>query len=374
MAIMRRRKHLSYGYFPQDVCMEVLSRLPVKAVLRFRSVCKTWASVIDAPCFESMHLHHCNNNREKKKLLLLQWSHSDRKHWTLRWADTFRKIRDFDTEFTSSMLVICYIDGLLVLCDNPRHCYAVIVLNLSIRKYITLPSSPVLHENYLNLGIGYDSASDDYKLVAWSSSSSGQVYSLNSDTWKSQVSFEHARHFMFQYPQVFFEGTIHWIVQRPDDKDHLILTFDVHDEIVKYMKLPYPSRRGTRVLTIVDESLAIVDHKRKESCIWVMEKYGAIDSWTKRYTINLHAFEILYLKENGELFFANKRGGVKSYNIRTGEINHLAKTYPTYVYDMNNYVESLLLSKRADGQSLESFSRTKSKRKKTRKRIALHRT
>ncbi|XP_076899446.1 putative F-box protein At5g62060 [Bidens hawaiensis] len=42
--------------FPSDITVEILSRLPVKSILRFRSVSKPWLSYISDPSFTKLHL------------------------------------------------------------------------------------------------------------------------------------------------------------------------------------------------------------------------------------------------------------------------------------------------------------------------------
>ncbi|GAB2242460.1 hypothetical protein Droror1_Dr00019235 [Drosera rotundifolia] len=75
---------------------DILVRLPVKSLLRFRCVCKTWHDIIERLDFETMHLNVYHNNRNRSRLLgmyhngievigkwggpLLLWNPSIRKH------------------------------------------------------------------------------------------------------------------------------------------------------------------------------------------------------------------------------------------------------------------------------------------------------
>uniref|UniRef100_A0A7N2LSR2 F-box domain-containing protein n=1 Tax=Quercus lobata TaxID=97700 RepID=A0A7N2LSR2_QUELO len=47
-------------YLPPEVIGEILLGLPVKSVLRFRSVCKTWYSLISNSRFANVYLARSN--------------------------------------------------------------------------------------------------------------------------------------------------------------------------------------------------------------------------------------------------------------------------------------------------------------------------
>ncbi|KAK4727087.1 hypothetical protein R3W88_032004 [Solanum pinnatisectum] len=50
------------GDFPEDLIREILLKLPVKALLRFKCVCKNWYTLIKNPCFIREHLNFSKNN------------------------------------------------------------------------------------------------------------------------------------------------------------------------------------------------------------------------------------------------------------------------------------------------------------------------
>lgn len=52
------------GYLPEDlIVVDILSRLPVKSLLRFRSVSKTWYALITNPNFIKIHLRCTNSDK-----------------------------------------------------------------------------------------------------------------------------------------------------------------------------------------------------------------------------------------------------------------------------------------------------------------------
>lgn len=46
--------------FPCHVVQNILSRLPVKSLLRFRTVCKSWRATIKVSGFAKIHFNHLN--------------------------------------------------------------------------------------------------------------------------------------------------------------------------------------------------------------------------------------------------------------------------------------------------------------------------
>ncbi|KAM7528082.1 hypothetical protein LguiB_031492 [Lonicera macranthoides] len=55
---------------PEDLLIDILARLPVKSILRFKCVSKYWYALIGSPDFISNHYNNCNN---RAKLLVLRY-------------------------------------------------------------------------------------------------------------------------------------------------------------------------------------------------------------------------------------------------------------------------------------------------------------
>ena len=70
----RRRKPKSLSErVPYDVVIDILSRLPVKSLIRFRRVSKSWYSVITDPFFINKHFNLNLNLNKAKSLSNKQW-------------------------------------------------------------------------------------------------------------------------------------------------------------------------------------------------------------------------------------------------------------------------------------------------------------
>ncbi|KAM7528085.1 hypothetical protein LguiB_031495 [Lonicera macranthoides] len=60
----------SNSNMPEDLLIDILARLPVKSLLRFKCVSKYWYALIGSPDFISNHYHNCNN---RAMLLVLRY-------------------------------------------------------------------------------------------------------------------------------------------------------------------------------------------------------------------------------------------------------------------------------------------------------------
>uniref|UniRef100_A0A0E0HPW8 F-box domain-containing protein n=1 Tax=Oryza nivara TaxID=4536 RepID=A0A0E0HPW8_ORYNI len=61
---------------PEDIVEEILLRLPVKSILRFRSVCKSWRAMVADPRFVRLQLHHSTTaarHHPPSMLVLADW-------------------------------------------------------------------------------------------------------------------------------------------------------------------------------------------------------------------------------------------------------------------------------------------------------------
>ncbi|KAM3302437.1 hypothetical protein P3S67_016939 [Capsicum chacoense] len=61
-------------HWPTEILTEILSRLPVKSLLRFKSVLKSWSSLIHSPEFTKYHLSLSSNNNKYYTNHSVMWS------------------------------------------------------------------------------------------------------------------------------------------------------------------------------------------------------------------------------------------------------------------------------------------------------------
>ncbi|GJZ54353.1 F-box/kelch-repeat protein-like protein [Tanacetum coccineum] len=170
-----------------DVTEEVLLRLTVKDILRCKSVCKSWYSLISSPSFVKLHLKHIckkddkNNKQLGNKRIALTRRYIVRKGHSYTIPKEWRSYHSLRIEGSSNGLVC------MSSLDNQ-----ICLTNPSTREFRKLHKAPILRSSvssYPQLyGFGYDSSTDDYKLVmAIDQGSDGtlvQILSLKSNVWK----------------------------------------------------------------------------------------------------------------------------------------------------------------------------------------------
>ncbi|GJR18365.1 ribonuclease H-like domain-containing protein [Tanacetum coccineum] len=255
------------------VVKEVLLRLTVKDLCQCKSVCKSWYSLISSPYFVKLHLklickkEDKNNkqHRNKRITVISGCGISNGCYYTLK------------IEGSSNGLV-CISSLNQLFLTNP-----------STREFQELQKPPILPEMWKCYGFGYDSSTDDYKLVTvtyhLSNGALAHTLSLKSNAWKH---FGHVNYsFYDNKPGILFNGALHWFwfdANYTRDRKALIVSFDLAKE--EFIEIPQPDdprydwSYGSR-LGIIEDRLCIFHERddRRPFRIWVMKNYNVKPSW-----------------------------------------------------------------------------------------------
>ena len=139
--------------------------LLVKSIITCTCVSKTWKYLIQNPTFISNHLHHSNNNNHPLLLFGLI-EENEKEQYVLHFDDNqdFNEHTRFDC-YPFRVVGTC--NGLIFLADDLYgHCY--IIYNPCVRKFVELPKPSISfssHGGYNASGFGFDSKTNDYKVV-----------------------------------------------------------------------------------------------------------------------------------------------------------------------------------------------------------------
>ncbi|XP_021287354.1 F-box/kelch-repeat protein At3g23880-like [Herrania umbratica] len=362
--------------FPEEILLQIFCNLPIKSLGKCMCVCKAWNCLIKDTSFISSHLNNqfekCSRNNNHNLLLLIT---------RVRGGGGFKSeyFLHFDDQELSEYTQLQY--GPLYYHDVVGSCNGLLCLvNLSsstirkfmlcnpiIRKWVRLPR-PRLGKwpCQATFGFGFDSRRNDYKVLKITKNSvtsniEAELYSLKKNLWEILAP---PKYDLYSVDYMFFvNGVVHWIgFERLDDDGQssikcLLLGFDMSNEVFKEIILPeslsnVPHSHRSRLsrLYVVPyaelSSIAVIeDCFDGERTIWVMKKYGVIETWTKLFrfgrTETRHVPRVLWLRKNGgSMLTASRNWQVFSHDVESNEIQNLE--IQGEVFYVFSYVESLV--------------------------------
>lgn len=170
---------------------DILIKLPVKSIIRFMCVCKSWKSPISRAYFISSHLRKTlNSNNDNFQIFVYQWSKSD---------FTGSRLLHFDDPHQDNMLVrlcpgqywrleiIGFVNGLICFVVNQDYiCIKFIIFNPETGYFLSIPAPvPDISPIDVTKGFGFDNITLDYKIfVADPDEGYVYIYSLSCNSWK----------------------------------------------------------------------------------------------------------------------------------------------------------------------------------------------
>ncbi|XP_027120326.1 F-box protein CPR1-like [Coffea arabica] len=302
--------------------IEILLRLPVKSLGRFRCVSKSWRARISNPHFIKQHDIRRKGSNSSEVKILLGGPHQG--YYKLCSSD-WDKICDQNSKELIKLSPELSQWGFAYGCEILGSCNGlvclgllaaswpvkIILLNPLTQKQWQLPpfsfySLAEFKTSYYEFGFGYDEDSDDYKLVVltecrrpsfeliYESFHEIMAYSLKSNSWrKIKDSPFQALTNPHQRNGVFAGNALHWIMLDRASHAPFIAAFDLSTE--QFFDLPMPEYEDYNIdrgitLGSLDGCLSTVFHIKFDPCIqvhlWVMKDYGIKDSWTK-YNVRL---------------------------------------------------------------------------------------
>ncbi|KAM3356808.1 F-box/kelch-repeat protein like [Capsicum galapagoense] len=308
--------------FPLEIIIEILSRLPVKPLLKFKCVSKSWHSLISTSHFAKSHLKISLQNNKLNKTLLLLSRYLPHTLYSCPLNSALHEksiscINKLSFPWNSSNIIagVSFCNGLFLTCIGMYNNNNLYLWNPSTRKTKKLPSSGVEYSRCdVTYGFGYDESNDDYKVVEiygvygihYVYGAKFKIYSLRGDSWRSMKKYWDA---LFSPDSgVFLNGCLHWAVAHNDGSCIFwdIVSLDLESE--RFGNLPLPNYdRGncngssSRPLGdsrdfepgILNWSLGklgdclclFCDYYKVKLNVWIMKEYNAKGYWTKSVSL-----------------------------------------------------------------------------------------
>ncbi|GJY56793.1 putative F-box domain-containing protein [Tanacetum coccineum] len=277
--------------FGLDIDEQMLLRMEPHDLIRCKSVCKSWYSLISSDRFVKSQLNY--NLRKKADNNEIGDTRITALGATSMCCDDCKKVRSDECQVVGSS------NGLV--CISRYNTYFLVV-NPSTREMKELRNPPKEYYKYVServSGFGYDSSIDDYKVVIGFFNECRKlvfkVLTLKSNFWRSvavELGYDsmfgtgyycgrmHSRYDYSYRNGILCNGEIHWCME-PNNKE-VILSFDLSKEVFK--EIPVPKLDGGNWdLGTMKGRLCILDHDFRGSIkIWVMRKYNVHESWEQK--------------------------------------------------------------------------------------------
>ncbi|XP_057802353.1 F-box/kelch-repeat protein At3g23880-like [Salvia miltiorrhiza] len=300
----RRRRNQQSLHLPEEIIEEILSRLPVKSLLRLRCVSKTWRSLIGSKCF--IKAHHQNSIKNPcfphQRLIRVTTKYDRLEECSLQSLLRKRLISRYsldNLEITTLLPLQSWgcCNGLFCVIGLSKWPERVYLWNPSTRTSKKLPeiSSPGYVRNY---GFGWVESSDEYKVFVLlvdydyyqgiGNSSVGKVYSSKTKSWKT-IELCDDLDYCWR-GGVFAGGKLYW--RNYGDKEYIIF-WDLKSEVFGRIELPFDHEFCTKWYWFVDVLggllcvLCYIDDYTRVIRVWVMK-----ESW-KRVATFAHLVELL---------------------------------------------------------------------------------
>ncbi|KAL7161737.1 hypothetical protein ACSBR2_042249 [Camellia fascicularis] len=368
-------------FLPNEIVVEILLRLPTKSLIKFRSVSKSWNSLITSPNFINTHLTHSLtsntyiNSYDNLPLMIVTqydstfYNETENCKLFLDSEDSFDEYKALEfpikSYYNHFFWAIEYAKGLFCLFKKDRF----FLWNPSIRKSMAMPK-PMIKTPARYHGFGFDPRTNDYKVVRIvdfhrnklfneEPTTHIEVYSLNAGSWKILSGANNS--FPDEITIAFFgrftsylEGAIHFPAYMKISNDPLILSFDLSDEVFQTMLLP-DGIFGLETMVITSVFGGLLSLLCYEftpgynSCsIWIMKEYGVVDSLCKQLTVDLSGgiTRVLGMRNNGHVLLNVKRASdwvLSSYDPSDQQIKNLGTHATECPKVVDTYEENLIL-------------------------------
>ncbi|KAI9127149.1 hypothetical protein K1719_001708 [Acacia pycnantha] len=291
-------------FFPKEIITNILKRLPVKSLIRFRCVCQHWKNLFKNPSFIADHLRH-SSHHNPHFLFFDNFSYGRDNPTQLKLLNCQMQIRDLQKSHLLDSLraglveIIGSRNGLVCfeIRENKlaRSRSSVFLWNPATTDVREVPRSGITDSCVF--GFGFSSSLNDYKIVAIAGHIDFrvEVYSLSRDSWKEIEIEKFSEHLIFfgettvsSNEGIFWKG----FISGEEREEGVIVSFDIAKEVFACTPWPTDTALNTSMplyvvdLTVYRDKLAIF-HSGSDGSLWVTEEdIGSSRerwNWTKKF-------------------------------------------------------------------------------------------
>lgn len=326
---------------PLDVVIEILSRLPVKSLLRFKCVCKYFFRLIGSANFIQKHLE--STTLDDSLFLVHRDLYTNEDVISLF---TAQKIDQGPEKVRIPSKRQCFVHitgpchGLFCLYDYFEDLF---LWNPATKEIKDLPKPghmlfpPESKLSSVNFGFGFDPTRNDYKVIRLEQPIEPEhephhveIYELSTNSWRKMINagFPADIWKAVNSTATYANGVYYWwgCNWSADDR-RIVISFDMADEVFHITPLPnfWNDCFFVMFFTTWNESLAVILPCERDNsfrfAIWRMNGYGNEANWTNLLSFTIGSriapMGIWNKKSDHELIFYNGYGRVVSVNLKT---------------------------------------------------------
>ncbi|KAK1354771.1 F-box domain-containing protein [Heracleum sosnowskyi] len=337
------KRYSNLSLLPSEIIeWEILPRVPVKSVIKFKSVCKSWNLLIsNNPDFIKSHLDLNPNN---DSLILMG---GQNKKW----------VHDNDSLLQCYTEIIGSINGLVCFYNwhDDYEGYEIAIWNPATKQCLTdIPNLPTRHQNRElerddYFGFGFDPVANDFKVIyaifIEEQPLVGEIYSCNHRCWRKIT----PSNFLFRgcvymrpMPVTSSTGSPYWLIMQSNGKNSrlTVISFDVQNE--NFILLPevgsIDRKQGqASVLMTFRDSIAVIIYD------WTMFLTKSVDlyvlnercsGWSKTSigpvigkepTLPSWGQHLFQCFKNDDILFVSSGHQLNCVNLKTHAIKSLGK-------------------------------------------------
>ncbi|XVF23689.1 hypothetical protein REPUB_Repub13aG0061100 [Reevesia pubescens] len=361
--------------WPADMMTEILLKLPVKSIIRFKCVSKTWFHLFSNPSFVSQHL---SISKKNNKRLIVYYPVENHENFAMRIFVDQNLVSHLDLrqQLPAHFPDLYYFDmcvdnGLVCLCDRDES--RITLWNPAAREFKILPQCnqnipPKVNTYGHLLGFGLDPLSNDYKVIyvrdyvdleqGMSGPPHYAVYKMSTDSWRvckeEEVKFFEHLCICPNKNNACVNGVYYWQVFNILPLgliDRKVLAFNLGTEVFRLIEYPSFDSCG-RLLPLHDDRISIWDtelltHRKPSNQVWVLNDER---HWTKLFKIEpvLQVQSMFGFWKNDKVLVEPVSAELVLYDLETEEFRELGiKTIEgEFYFQVYAYEESLVAIRR----------------------------
>ncbi|KMT16317.1 hypothetical protein BVRB_3g054650 [Beta vulgaris subsp. vulgaris] len=323
------------GFFPDEVILHILARLPIKSLFRFRTVCKYWYQLLSDKYF----VHLFNEMSAKSSMILVEITEVSEFKSSLICVDYLRGVSEFPLDFLKDRVKVRASCNGLLCCSSIPDKGVFYVCNPMTREFKLLPKTrerpvtrfyPDGEATLVGIACNLSDNSKFNVVLAGYHRPFGysptktficMVYDSDVNKWRKFVTLQE-EHFtqMNRNQVVFVNGMLHWLTVSYS----CILVLDLEVDVWRKIYLPDKMSSGTGNRMYLLESngcLSLMQISDAWMDIWVLEDYEKQD-WRMVDRVSLRCIRglgpgIFPISQTGECVFLATHKQVLVYNRST---------------------------------------------------------